>query len=79
MAMVDSFQCIRRYSCPDMLLSRIASLESYYVVLKYGEQHLIAVVSNAVPTEIKAIITVEERRHKKVLPFAQVETCFTAY
>jgi hypothetical protein len=50
---------------PDVMVSRIAALKSYYVVLDYDELQLIAVVSNAVTTEYMVIIAVEERRHKK--------------
>jgi hypothetical protein len=56
----------------DALCSRIASLKSYYGVLDYDEQQLRAVVSNAVPTECKVIIAVEERRHKKALTHEQL-------
>jgi hypothetical protein len=64
---------------PDVMFSRIASLKSYYGVHDYDEQQLIAVVSNAVPTEYKVIIAVEERRHRKPLTFDQVETCLMSY
>jgi hypothetical protein len=61
------------------MVSRIAVLKSYYVVLDYDELQLIAVVSNAVTTEYMVIIAVEERRHKKALTFDQVETCLMSY
>jgi hypothetical protein len=64
---------------PDVLFSRIASLKSYYGVLGYDDQQRLAVVSNAVPTEYKVIIAVEERRHKKAITNEQLETCLMSY
>jgi hypothetical protein len=64
---------------PSTLFTQISALQNRYGVYNTDEQQLIAIVTNALPTEYKAIVAAERRQHAGVITFDDVEECLDDY
>jgi hypothetical protein len=64
---------------PSRLFTQISTLQNRYGMYNTDEQHLIAVVTNVLPTEYKAIFAAERRQQAGVITFDDVEECLEDY
>jgi hypothetical protein len=58
---------------PAVLFTQISTLQNRFGVYNTEEQQLIAIVTNALPTEYKAVVATERRQQAGVIAFDDVE------